>query len=178
MNFFRALFIFISGLCVGVFCVGIVASLPFPYSEFPVFPILIALALVLRVRPTVFWFLLSAIALTDLYRGAGFGVGILSFVMLVMVGVRVSSDLFSHRSLIGCLVIATVTWVSWVLFIAGFTAIAHITRGVPIGLSWSSIALSACIQAGVTLVVVGLLYAFLPRWWRDRSPILVTGRGI
>lgn len=178
MKLLHALLIFIGGLLLGAFCIGIVSSLPFPYSEFPVIPILISLALVLRVRPTMFWFLLSAIALTDLYRGAGFGVGILSFVVLIMIGVRVANDLFSHRSLVGCLVIATLTGVLWVVCVSGFTALTHWIHGTSSGLSGASVALSAAIQGGTTAIAVGLLYTILPRWWRDRSPVLVNTRGI
>ena len=116
MNLLRSLLIFLLGIISGLVYVGVVSSFSYPYSEFPIIPILVSLALVLRVRPSAFWFLFSVVFILDLYRGAGFGVGILSFVALIVVGNRVSSDVFSHRSLIGCLVISAAMGLFWVLF--------------------------------------------------------------
>ncbi len=175
MSLLRALLIFLGGLLLGVLSIGIFSSLAFPYSEFPLIPILISLALVLRVRPTVFWFLLTTIVMLDLYRTAGFGIGILSFVILIFIGFKITNDIFSHRSLIGCLVISSMTGSLWVILISLLTKISYLIHGMPSDISLMSVLLSAAIQGGTTSVIVGILYAFLPRWWRDRSAMINSG---
>lgn len=173
MKLLHALLIFLFGLLLGVVCIGIVSSLPFPYSEFPLIPILISLALVLRVRPMVYWLLLTGIAVLDLYRSAGFGVGILSFVVLIFIGFKLTNELFSHRSFIGCLVIAAATGALWVVLISLMSQVSFWIHGLPSEISLSSVMFSAVIQGSVSLVVVGILHAVLPRWWRDRTPLSV-----
>lgn len=176
MKLLRALLFFLCGMLLGVLYIGIVSSLPFPYSEFPLIPILVTLALVLRVRATSFWFLLTTIVVLDLYRSAGFGIGILSFVALISIGYRITNNLFSHRSLIGCLVISATMGSSWVLLLAVFSGISHWINHTPSTISLTNVLLSAVIQGGVTFGIVGLLYVLLPRWWHDRSPIISSGR--
>src|SRR3990167_6607015 len=109
----RILILLIIAVVVGILNAGIIGALPFPYSEFPLFPLIIALALVLRARPTIFWSILIALAVTDLYRGAGFGIGILCLIFLTMLGHRVSSEMVTHRSLLGCIVIGALVGALW-----------------------------------------------------------------
>lgn len=176
MSPLRTLFLFLLGIILGVFCVGAISSLPYPYSELPVIPILFSLALVLRVRPTSFWFLFTMIFILDLYRGAGFGTGILSFVALVIVGDRVASDIFSHRSLLGGIVISGAMGVLWVLFNAIFSQAAYWIGGTSSNISFLALLASAAMQGGVSALVVGVLYASVPRWLRNHSPMIISGR--
>jgi hypothetical protein len=176
MNLLRSLLIFLLGIISGLVYVGAVSSFSYPYSEFPIIPILVSLALVLRVRPSAFWFLFSVVFILDLYRGAGFGVGILSFVALIIVGNRVSSDVFSHRSLIGCLVISAAMGLFWVLFNAIFGQLAIWFYGGSFQIGFSSLLASIAIQSGAAAVIVGALYSLAPRWLRDHSPMIINGR--
>lgn len=178
MIFLRALLVFLGGLLLGIFSIGIISALPFPYSEFPLFPILIALALVLRSRTSVFWYLLIAIALTDLYRGAGFGVGVLGLVVLTMIGHRISSELVTHRSIVGCFVIAAVVGALWTLTVSVLTAMQSWWQLGNSGLDGISLLVSVAIQAGTTAVVCSLVYSLLPRWWHARSPMAINTRGL
>ncbi len=178
MNFLRALFIFFGGIATGIFYVGFIASLSFPYSEFPLIPVLISLAFVLRVRPTFFWFLLTIVSVIDLYRVAGFGVGIISLGILVFLIDRILRDLFSHRSFMGCVVISVLVGIVWnvcneVLSAASSLINGHAMQIFSVGFFWAM-----CVQTILTAVIVGVLYAFVPRWWRERSPTLISGRGI
>lgn len=176
MSNFRVLLFFLLSILAGLICVGVLASLPYPYSEFPIIPILFALTLVLRLRPATFWFLFVIIFVADLYRGAGFGVGILSFVALVFVSDKIARDLFSHRSMIGCVVISATSGMFWVLFNAFFSQIAYWVRGGSYELSLLSLVISVAIQSGVTAFIVGIFYALAPRWLRDHSPMVISGR--
>lgn len=176
MSPFRTLLIFLLGIASGIVCVGVFSSLSYPYSELPIIPILLSLALVLRVRPSAFWFLFTMVFILDLYRGAGFGVGILSFVGLVLIGDRIASDLFSHRSFVGCIVISAAMGLFWVLFNAIFSQASLWIHGSSFQISFSSLAASIGIQSLVTAVVVGLLYSAAPRWLRDHSPMIISGR--
>jgi hypothetical protein len=168
MNLFRTPFLFFSGWALGFFSVGFFASLSFPYSEFPLIPIMIALSLVFRVRAHMFWFLLTLVATTDLYRTTGFGIGILSFAILIIVGFKVTSELFTHRSLMGCVVISLMVGCLWVLCIEVFGWVSSLFGGVSIDISFTSILLSLAIQGGGTGIFVG----------SGRSPTVVTTRFI
>lgn len=176
MSPFRTLLIFLFGIISGVFCVGVIASLPYPYSEFPVVPILFSLALILRARPSSFWFLFTMIFVLDLYRGAGFGIGILSFVALVLVGDRVTSDIISHRSLVGGIVISGAMGILWVLFNAFFSYVFYWVVGTPSSVSLLALIASAVMQGGAAAIIVGLLYAAASRWLRNHSPMIISGR--
>lgn len=176
MSPFRTLLIFLFGIISGVFCVGVIASLPYPYSEFPVIPVLFSLALILRARPSSFWFLFTMIFVLDLYSGAGFGIGILSFVALVLVGDRVTSDIISHRSLIGGIVISGAMGVLWVLFNAFFSQVVYWMVGTPSNIGFLALVVSATMQGGAAAIVVGLLYAAASRWLRNHSPMVISGR--
>lgn len=176
MSPFRTLLIFLFGIISGVFCVGVIASLPYPYSEFPVVPILFSLALILRARPSSFWFLFTMIFVLDLYRGAGFGIGILSFVALVLVGDRVTSDIISHRSLVGGIVISGAMGILWVLFNAFFSHVFYWVVGTPSSVSLLALIASAVMQGGAAAIIVGLLYAAASRWLRNHSPMIISGR--
>lgn len=176
MNFLTAILNFLVGILIGVVYVGVISSLPFPYSEFPLIPILVALALVLRVRPTMYWVFLTAIVIMDLYRGAGFGVGIVSFVVLIFVMNRITSSIFSHRSLVGCLVISAITGAVWVaaLFVCGQAM--YWISDKPSQMSLSNLFVSMGLQSATTLVIVGLLFVVIPQWWRSHSPMMISGR--
>lgn len=176
MSPLRVLLFFLLSLIAGFASVAIFSSLPYPYSEFPIIPILFALALVLRTRPASFWFLFTMVFIFDLYRGAGFGVGILSFVSLVFVGDKIASDLFSHRSIIGCVVISAATGLFWVLFNAFFSQVVYWTRGDSFQIGFLSLLISILIQSSVTAIVVGAFYSVAPRWLRDHSPMIIGGR--
>ena len=112
----------------------------------------------------------------DRYRGAGFGVGILSFVALVLVGNRVASDVFSHRSLVGCFVISAAMGLFWVLFNAAFGQVAIWIHGGSYQIGFSSLLASIAIQGGAAATIVGALYSLAPRWLRDHSPMIISGR--
>lgn len=176
MNFLSAILNFLVGILIGIVQVGFFSALPFPYSEFPLIPILVSLALVLRVRPTIYWVYLTAIVITDLYRAAGFGVGILSFVVLIFVMNKITSSLFSHRSLIGCLVISAMTGAVWTANLFALGHAAFWLSGKPSQASALNLFASMGIQSAATLVIVGLLFALIPQWWRSHSPMMISGR--
>lgn len=163
-------------ILIGFITIGIFSALPYPYSEFPIIPILFTLALIFRVRPASFWFLFVVIFMLDLYRGAGFGVGILSFVFLVFVSDKIARDVFSHRSMIGCVVISAATSMFWVVFNLLFSQIAWWLHGVPHNISMGSFAVSLLLQCGISIAIVGTLYSLAPRWLRDHSPMIIGGR--
>ena len=176
MSPLRLVSFFLLSLIAGFASVAIFSSLSYPYSEFPIIPILLALALVLRTRPSSFWFIFTIVLILDLYRSAGFGVGILSFVSLVIVGDKIASDLFSHRSIIGCVVISAATGLFWVLFNAFFSQAAYWMHGGSFQIDFLSLLISILIQSGVTAIVVGVFYSVAPRWLRDHSPMNIGGR--
>lgn len=178
MGLLRALFNFLLGALLAIINISVISVLPFPFSQFPIFPIFISLALINRTRPTFFWLLFTAVALSDLYRTGMFGVGIITFVLIIAVGVRVSSDVVTHRSLIGCLVISAIIGFMWaagtsalILFVgwwrqgSGMTGVLRLITG-------------AFMQAGICAVVCGVVYLLMPRWLRNRSPIIIGSRGL
>ncbi|MCX6781287.1 MAG: hypothetical protein NT003_04225 [Candidatus Magasanikbacteria bacterium] len=167
------------GLFFGVVAVGFIVALPFPYSEFPLIPIMIACALIFRMRPSMFWFLITLIGVTDLYRSSGFGVGIVSFVFLIIFATQISNEIITHRSLVGCTVISLFIGACWVTSMGIVSFIYNWFTNQPIIISVSSVALSALIQSIATAVVCGIIYTLVPRWWHNRSPITVMGsRGL
>ncbi len=178
MGFLRALLALCIGVAIGVFYVGVIIVFPFPFSALPLFSILLSLSLVMRVRASMFWVLLVAVSIADLYATGAFGVGILSFVFITLLGVHVSSDVITHRSAVGCFVISFVVGATWVIsteVLGGFAAWWHFHVNI---VSIVHIILTALAQGLFTAFVCTVLYVFLPHWWRDRSPITVNYRAV
>ncbi len=176
MGFFRIPIHFFLGVFIGILQIACIGVLPFPFSQFPLFPILIALALVNRSRATFFWVLFVAIFISDLYSATFFGVGIFSFVFIVVFGVRLSSDVVTHRSLVGCLVISFFVGAAW--------AIA--TTVLPMTLEWwrfktgfnatPLFIFGIFVRAFVCAIFSGMLYVLTPRWFINRSPVIIGTR--
>lgn len=161
------------GALVGIFSVGALHALPFPYAEFPLIPIMIALSLVLRAPTHIFWVLLAAVFVTDLYSAQTFGAGLITFLFLVAIGVRVTSEIFTHRSLIGCFMIAALVGGAWVILQTCLLALMEWWHTGAVTFSWVVFLVSCIAQAGVSAVVSAAVYAIIPYWWHARSPVVV-----
>ncbi len=162
MWIFRAILILLAGLLLGVLTVGVVAALPYPFSLFPLLPVCVALALVLRLPLSTFWIFLVAVGITDVYRGAGFGVGILAYVCVVYIMSRVATEVVTHRSYTGCAVIAAGVGLLWAALHVLFSGFGNI--------EWAELPRILLIQGLGTALVTTTLYILIPRWWTSRSP--------
>lgn len=178
MHFLRAVLFFLAGLILGMAQVGLVSVWPLPYSALPLFPVLISLAFVLRSRPTVFWPLLIGIIIFDLYSGNFFGSAILTFLFIVYFGVRLASDLFTHRSLIGCAVVSFVVGFLWIFLMMFFNwLIAWFTKNDSV-FYFSQILAVALLEAISTALLTSLLYLLVLRLLKGHSPLAIGIRGL
>lgn len=168
MNLFRALIYTIIGVCLGVFNVAVVAALPFPFFLFPIIPIFLTLAIVFRVRPTVFWCIVLAVFISDAYRASGFGVGLISLALTTWLALRFSEGLVTHRSVAGCALIGAVVGLVWALTTALFARVFDI----------SLVGIIILVQTSATAVVVAGAYLSMPIWWKSHSPVVVRSRFI
>ena len=174
MWFFRALLYICIGIGIGLFHVFILSQLQFPFSQLPLFAILISLALVNRTQPRVFLILLVAVFFTDLYSAAFVGVGVISLMLSTLAGLRISNDFVTHRSLIGCAVISVVVGVVWVAVSVGCISLLQWWRyGVSsVGLI-SNIIVVSIVRIAVCALVCAVIYVLTPRWFVTRSPVVV-----
>lgn len=176
MIFFRALIIVLGGILLGIFNIGFISALPYPYSEFPLFPIVLALAFVFRVRPSIFWYLFSAVALTDLYSGSTFGIGVLTLAILVILGYRVSNEIITHRSVVGCFVISGMTGIVWSCIAQLLSAFGNRIYSGVFGIDWKTFFIVVLIQGIGSAIVASCIYVLIPAFLHARSPQVINIR--
>lgn len=161
---------------LGIFNIGFIAALPYPYSEFPLFPIVLALAFVFRVRPSIFWYLFFAVAVTDLYSGSLIGVSVITLVLLVLIGYRISNEIITHRSVVGCFVISGMTGILWSVCSQLLSATASRFFSGSFGVDWSTFFIVVLLQGVLAAIVTSTLYFVIPWFVRARSPFVITER--
>lgn len=176
MILLRALALLLGGLVLGIINIGFISALPYPYSEFPLFPIVLTIAFVFRVKPSVFWLLFVAIGLTDLYSASSLGVGAITLILLVAVGYRISNEIITHRSVVGCFVIGGMTGVLWSISAQLLaTSFLWLRDGV-FSIDWSTFGLVVLIYGGMSAIISSLIYVIIPYFVHARSPISLHGR--
>lgn len=163
---------------IAVAQIGVIAQLPFPFSDIFLPAIALASAIIFRFRPRFLLVLAVMTICLDWYSAAIFGVFTIALLITVVVALHVSTDFITHRSLMGSAVIGALcggVFAVTVQLIAAVAAWFH--GGALLFFSWP-VWRTIVMQLVWTAGICAVLFQVVPRWWRDRSPVVVSGRGV
>ncbi len=179
MGLLRFFWYLIIGFFLSVIQVGVLSALPFPFSDISLLAIALAVAISFRFDPRFFWVLSGGALGSDWYSASFLGLTTVALVITTLVVMRLTTDIVSHRSLVGCLVIGAACGGVWSVSFQLLTALhAWFVISAPAVWSLGDVGRTIATHLIGTALINGLFYELLPRWWHDRSPIVVAGRGI
>lgn len=177
MWFIRIATVFLIGFVLAALQVGVIAGLPIPFSEISLVASALSLGIAFRFAPRYVWLLTMSTILMDWYSASFFGVHTIALVITIVVVLRISTDFITHRSLIGAVVIGALCGAVFSVAAQLLGSIVLWFQGQEMLLSWP-VWRSVLLQTMWTAAISAFMFQLLPRWWRDRSPVVVSGRGV